>query len=233
MRNRFLPASRFLWVVRVAAPALFLAAVAAVLAPVPARAQVQEGKWTPETESFERGYSSISYWTNRSDGVEIGGGRISVEHGKPTWPEGLDTPESFDRATVGMMWRLGNNKWTTLDTNLVLRFGDRRVEPGIYYLILDRPAADSWKLVFVSPQAVKPGLIDAWAVQARPKEIPILFEVPLRYSSGEKKEELDMTLGLSQGDMSKGWLRIEWGTHRLETTFDIAMRPPDFYKDGK
>jgi hypothetical protein len=101
----------------------------ALFAPV-AFGQVRQGAWTPVVESMDRGYSSISYWTYRDDGVEIGGGRISVEHGKPSWPAALEAPGSFDAATTGKLWRLGNNKWTTLDSNLPLRFGERRAGPA-------------------------------------------------------------------------------------------------------
>lgn len=198
-----------------------------------ASAQVREGAWTPVVESMDRGYSSISYWTYRDDGVEIGGGRISVEHGKPAWRAELELQESFDSATLGKLWRLGNNKWTTLDTNLPLRFGDRRVEPGIYYLVLERPEPEEWRLVFVSPGAVRRGLIDAWAAQARPREIPVLFTVPIRHSLGERKDELDISLGLEEGGVDRGWIRIEWGPHRLEAGFDIEMVSPTFYKMGK
>lgn len=193
-------------------------------------AQVRQGAWTPVAESFERGYSSISYWTNRDDGVEIGGGRISVEHGKPQWDAMLDDPATFESATIGKLWRLGNNKWTTLDTQRALKFGDRTVEPGIYYLILDRPKADDWRLVFVDPDAVRPGVIDAWASQARPDEIPRLFSIPLKYSPGEKSAELDMTLTLDQNDMSRAALRIQWGAHQLETEFTIDVPSPTFYR---
>jgi hypothetical protein len=193
-------------------------------------AQIREGAWTPAVESMDRGYSSISYWTNREDGVEIGGGRISVEHGKPSWPAALDEKRSFDSASLGKLWRLGNNKWTTFDTNLALRFGDRRIEPGIYYLVLERPAAESWRLAFVSPEAVRPDLGDAWDTQARPGEVPLLFSVPLRYAKGAPKPELDVTLGLSDSDMSAAWMRIEWGPHSLVTDFLIEMVSPTFYK---
>lgn len=196
----------------------------------PSTAQIREGAWTPAVESMDRGYSSISYWSLREDGVEIGGGRISIEHGKPSWPAELDAKGSFDSATLGKLWRLGNNKWTTLDTNLALRFGDRRIEPGIYYLVLDRPAAESWRLAFVSPESARAMLGDAWDTQARPKEVPLLFSVPLRYAKSAPKPELDVTLGLSDSDMSAGWMRIEWGTHLLETNFHIEMVSPGFYK---
>lgn len=195
-----------------------------------ALAQVREGAWTPVEESMDRGYSSISYWTNRDDGVEIGGGRISIEHGKPSWPEALGSDAAFDDATLGKLWRFGNNKWTTLDTQLPLKFGERTVAPGIYYLVLDRPERDGWRLAFVDPGAVRAKLIDAWAVQARPKEIPVLFSVPLRYTRADKLPELDVTLGLDSGEMSRGALRIEWGPHRLESGFDIAVPSPTFYR---
>ena len=195
-----------------------------------ALAQVRQGRWTPVVESMERGYSSISYWTNRDDGVEIGGGRISVEHGKPKWPAALDEQPAFNRATVGRLWRLGNNKWTTLDTQLPLRFANRKVEPGIYYLVLERPDSKTWNLAFVSPRSVSPGFIDAWAAQARPREVPILFSVSLRYARGSKTAELEMHLALEKDDMSKGLLHIQWGPHQLETTFDIDVTSATFYK---
>ena len=72
--------------------------------------------------------------------------------------------------------------------------------------------------------------MDAWAVQARPKEIPVLFSVPLGYRRSESVPELDVTLGLDPEDMSRGTLRIEWGPHRLESAFDIAVPSPTFYR---
>ena len=195
-------------------------------------AQVRQGSWTPVVESMERGYSSISYWTYRDDGVEIGGGRISVEHGRPRWPEALAERAAFDAATVGKLWRLGNNKWSTLDTNLPLVIDGRTVEPGIYYLAVERLRADSWRLAFVKPEAAARNLIDAWAAQARPKEVPVAFSVPLQYeASTSSTPELDMSLALDDDDMSSGSLRIEWGTHRLETTFTIEMVSPVFYRE--
>ena len=196
-------------------------------------AQVRQGAWTPVVESMDRGYSSISYWTYRDDGVEIGGGRVSIEHGKPSWPSELEADESFDAATMGKLWRLGNNKWTTLDTNLALRFGDRRVAPGIYYLLIQRPKPSEWRLAFVSPAAVMPHLLDAWATQAQPEDVPILFSVPLRESAGAtKKPELDITLSLESADLAKGSVAIEWGPHRLESEFTIETVSPTFYRQG-
>ena len=195
-----------------------------------ASAQVRQGAWTPVVESMDRGYSSISYWTYRDDGVEIGAGRISVEHGKPVWPSAFSNEAALDSATVGKLWRLGNNKWTTLDTQLPLTIGGRSVPPGIYYIILSRPTREDWRLAFVSPEQATEQSLDAWAAQARPKEIPILFEISLAYSSAELTERLDISLGLDEGDMSKGSMRIEWGPHRLDTNFAIEVPSPTFYR---
>ena len=195
-------------------------------------AQVRQGSWTPVVESMERGYSSISYWTHRDDGVEIGGGRISVEHGKPQWPATLEDDTAFDDATVGKLWRLGNNKWSTFDTRLTLHFGDRTVAPGIDYLVIERPKADEWRLAFVAPDSVSPSFIDAWAAQARPDEIPRLFSVPLAYSTGDKTAELLISLGLENDDMSRGALRVHWGPHQLETVFEIDVTSPTFYRES-
>jgi len=198
-----------------------------------ASTQVRQEAWTPVVESMDRGYSSISYWTYREDGVEIGGGRVSVEHGKPAWPAELEAGESFDAATVGKLWRLGNNKWTTLDTNLTLRFGERRVEPGIYYLLIQRREPSEWRLAFVSPGSVLLHLMDAWAAQARPGEVPVQFSVPLRHSVGAaRKSELDITLALDPADPTKASLAIEWGPHRLESAFAIEMVSPTFYRES-
>ena len=197
-----------------------------------ALAQVRQGSWTPVVESMERGYSSISYWTYRDDGVEIGGGRISVEHGKPQWPEMLEEPGAFDGATIGKLWRLGNNKWSTLDTQLTLRFGKRTVKPGIYYLVIERPKEGQWRLAFVAPDSVSPSFIDAWASEARADEVPRLFSVPLKYSTSDKAAELDISLALDKDDMSQGALRIHWGEHQLETAFEINVTSPTFYRES-
>ncbi len=197
-------------------------------------AQVREGTWTPSVESMRRGYSSISYWTYRDDGVEIGGGRISVEHGLPAWRPELDDPEAFDRATKGKFYRLGNNKWTTLDTNLTLELGERRVEPGIYYLAVERSAEGKWALVFVDPAAAHSKLIDSWAFVPRPTEVPVMFTVPLEHSrASHRAKELRIELGLAEDDPSRGSLRIHWGPHVLQRDMKIKMVSPEFYRDSR
>ncbi len=194
-------------------------------------AQVRQGTWTPSIESMRRGYSSISYWTYREDGVEIGGGRISIEHGLPAWRPELDDPEVFDRATKGKFYRLGNNKWTTLDTNLTLELGERRVDPGIYYLAVERGTEGKWALVFVEPKAVHRKLIDSWAFVPRPTEVPVMFTVPLQHSRApDRAAELRIDPGLVKEEPSRGWIQIHWGPHVLECHMKIQMVSPEFYR---
>ena len=194
-------------------------------------AQVRQGAWTPSVESMRRGYSSISYWTYRDDGVEIGGGRISVEHGAPAWRSELDDPVAFDRATKGKFYRLGNNKWTAFDTNLTLELGERRVEPGIYYLAVERSTEGKWALAFVEPAAVHRKLIDSWAFVPRPAEVPVLFTVPLEHRLvSERATELRIELGLAEDESSSGWIQIHWGPHVLKRDMKIHMVSPEFYR---
>jgi hypothetical protein len=194
-------------------------------------AQVREGVWTPAAETFRRGYTSISYWTYRDDGVEIGGGRVSIEHGLPQWPPRFEDPALFDESTLGKTWRFGNNKWTSLDTQLGLGFAGRRVAPGIYYLAVARKNDAQWELVFIDPQAVRSRLIDAWALVPRPSEVPTLFSVPLDYAREDKvAEELEVELALAEQEMDQGRLTIRLGPHRLRASFTIEIVPPNFYR---
>lgn len=196
--------------------------------------QVRQGAWTPAVETVKRGYSSISYWTYRDDGVEIGGGRVSIEHGLPVCPVELEDPARFDEATLGKVWRLGNNKWTTLDTQLPLDFEGGSVAPGIYYLGAERDRSGRWLLSFVDPQVARAGLLDAWAFFARPREVPVFLRVPLSHARVEERaEELRMTLSADPADMSRGTLTIRWGPHSLETSLAVRMVPPEFYKTAK
>ena len=141
------------------------------------------------------------------------------------------TPLGSTRLRLESCGGSGNNKWSTLDTQLPIVIDGRRIEPGIYYLAIERPEADGWRLALVEPKEAARRWMDAWAAQARPEEVPVAFSVALSYASTERAaSELDMTLALDDSDMSAGSLRIEWGKHQLETSFAIEMVSPVFYR---
>ncbi len=77
-----------------------------------------------------------------------------------------------------------------------------------------------------------PRLLDAFATQAQPQDVPVLFSVPLRHGSGEKKAELDITLALDPSDLAKGSVAIEWGPHQLSSGFTIETVSPTFYREA-
>ena len=54
----------------------------------------------------------------------------------------------------------------------------------------------------------------------------------MKYSKGEQVRELDMTFALDESDMSRGSLRIQWGSHQLDTAFTIAVPSPTFYRES-
>src|SRR5580765_6654522 len=65
----------------------------------------------------ERGLSRIHWWNPQKD-VPVAA--VSIDYGRPVWNRQLDNPSVFDQLTRGKVWRLGNDYWTTLDTNLPL-----------------------------------------------------------------------------------------------------------------
>ncbi|HSR70040.1 MAG TPA: DUF2911 domain-containing protein [Acidobacteriota bacterium] len=198
---------------------------------VEAQAQVKQGQWTPSVENSTRGYCSIAYWTYRDDGVEISGGRVTLGYGRPAWRPQWNQDAAFDSLTKGRIWRLGKDMWTSLDSQLDLEMGGRKVAAGYYYLGARRRQQGDWSLVFVDPEAVRPGYIDAWAFVPRADEVPILFEVPLEHSRSEASAtELKMTLQL-QGAKDQGLLSIQWGPHLLRASFKLDVPAPDFYKE--
>ncbi|HSR50555.1 MAG TPA: DUF2911 domain-containing protein [Acidobacteriota bacterium] len=198
-------------------------------------AQVRKGQWTPGVDNSERGYASIAYWTYRDDGVEIAGGRITLDYGRPAWRAQWADEAAFDQLTKGRIWRLGKDMWTNLDTQLALTVAGKKVDPGYYYLGARRSPGGDWSLVLVDPEAVRGGYIDAWAFVPRPDEVPILMEIPLKHSqSAETASQLNMTLELpkhGQGVKDEGRLTIHWGPHLLQADFKISVPPPGFYKE--
>ena len=47
-------------------------------------------------------------------------------------------PARFDVATKGKVWRLGNDYWTLLDSNIPIKVGGRDIPVGLWYLGLSR-----------------------------------------------------------------------------------------------
>ncbi len=148
-------------------------------------------------------------------------GLVTVAYGQPEWkPEYV---EQFDAMTKGKRWRFGRNWWTTLDTNTPLVLGDVAIEPGDYYLVVERPADspdnDDWYLLVLDPAPVR-------ALQLDPV---MAFEttggrrVKLTHELTESTNEL-MAIEIypDEEDSSQAMLAAWWGNHRLSAPLRLG-----------
>ena len=149
-------------------------------------------------------------------------GLVTVAYGQPEWkPEYV---EQFDAVTKGKRWRFGRNWWTTLDTNTPLVLGDVAIEPGDYYLVVERPAdsptdTNDWYLLVLDPAPVR-------ALQLDPV---MAFEttggrrVKLTHELTESTNEL-LTIEFypDEEDGRRAMLAAWWGNHRLSAPLRIG-----------
>ena len=164
----------------------------------------------------ERGTSRVLYWNQDKD---IAAGAITVEFGRPAWRKEYEESGRFDAMTKGKVWRLGNNYWTILDSNLPIKVAGRDIPIGLWYLGLDRsPDGKTWSLAFIDPVKARRGRHDGFTMET----VPVEFKVPMTTAQpAGLTEKLTMTPTAAKEDMKKVTLRVAWG--RLELTAPIQV----------
>lgn len=167
----------------------------------------------PFAEASSRGNARIFYW-----GGDRSAGQLSIDYGQPAWK-----PE-FDAALEkrkGVRWRLGQNAWTSLDTNIDLRAGAVEILAGHYYLVLERGAADgAFTLWLLDPVEIRDARLDAF--QADRTSGGIAVPMTLRKaaaSSGRLVIRLDLDPARKDGAR----LVVHFGPHEL--TADLTLLP--------
>ena len=117
---------------------------------------------------------TILYW-NEATSKPVAS--VAVDFGRHVWNKALDDPARFDAMTKGKVWRLGNDYWTILDTNLPLRIGERNISVGLWYLGLHRSDDGStWSLAFIDPVKARRNRNDGFVME----EVPVEFRVPMK-----------------------------------------------------
>jgi hypothetical protein len=165
----------------------------------------------------ERGTSRVLYWNQDKD---IAAGAITVDFGRPVWRKEYEESGRFDAMTKGKVWRLGNNYWTVLDSNLPIKVAGRDIPIGLWYLGLDRSAdGKTWSLAFIDPVKARRGRHDGFTMET----VPVEFKVPMTSAAQPAgvTDKLTMTLTAAKEDMKKVTLRIAWG--RVELTAPIQV----------
>ena len=167
----------------------------------------------------ERGLTRIHWWNPQKD---MPVAAVSIEFGRPVWNRQLDNPAAFDQLTRGKVWRLGNDYWTTLDTNLPLTIAGRKIAVGLWYLGLDRSSDGAiWSLAFIDPVKARSGGMDGHWME----RVPVEFKVPLTVetSNAALTEKLTITLAAQPDNMRNLTLRIAWGRLHLSTAVQAVF----------
>lgn len=98
---------------------------------------------------------------------------VLLDHGCPPWSDELAA--AARQLPKGRRWRLGQNWWTTLDTNCPLAIGGRKLAAGTWHLSLKKTGNEAWALVCSPASADVGAQLDAFAVDQSKGSI----EVPL------------------------------------------------------
>jgi hypothetical protein len=166
----------------------------------------------------ERGLTRVLYWNELRDSPL---GAVSIDFGRPNWNSQLDNPARFDALTKGNVWRLGNDYWTTLDSNVPMKISGRDIPIGLWYLGLHRsPDGATWSLAFVDPIKARSSRLDPHAMNLAPVE----FRVPLtvEQTSGFA-EKLTIVLAADKSNIKNVTLRITWGKLQLMAPAQILL----------
>ncbi len=164
----------------------------------------------PETSA--RGGTRIFYW-----GGNHSGGQAQIHFGQPQWNDAYDA--KLDTLS-GKRWRLGQNFWTTLDTNLDLAFGEVEVLAGCWYLALERNPDGGYVLWVLDPVEVRDAHLDAYQVDQTKGGLAIAME---HKDVAVKADKLQIRLDVDGTRKDGAKLLIHYGKHELSAP--LTMTP--------
>ncbi len=166
----------------------------------------------------DRASARVLYWNQKTEACA---GELAINYGRPVWKKDYEDPEKFDKMTKGKVWRMGNNFWTVLDTDLPLKISGKDVPVGSYYLGLKRSADGSrWSLAFIDPARARSSRLDGFEIQ----KAPVKFEVPIQPDqAGAKTEKLTITLSYPKDDIWSVTLKVAWGNMALTAPIKVMF----------
>lgn len=141
--------------------------------------------------------------------LTLAGKSISINYGRPD----LAGRDLLALARPGMVWRLGTNKATTLDSESDLFFDRTVVHQGRYSLFAKKLGIDHWVLL-VNNQT---GLWGTTGYDPGNDVASIPLENVKLASPVER-----LTIVLAKESESRGTLSIRWGESELRTGFRVS-----------
>ncbi len=146
-------------------------------------------------------------------------GLFVINYGQPTWRSEYEDPATFDQMTKGQVWRMGDDFWTVLDTNLPLRIGGKEIAVGAYYLGAHRSEdGNAWSLAFIDPAKTRRSRLDAVEIA----KATIDFMVPMTFEKTEESiEKMTIVLEPQEENLMDVTLRVAWGNLMLTAPVQV------------
>jgi hypothetical protein len=132
--------------------------------------------------------------------------KLSIEYGRPT----LNGRDMLSKANVGMIWRIGKNQATRLETTGDLTVAGKELKAGKYTLGAKKTGENSWTLLFYPRTDLQGGQLPQEGYTA---ELPLKFE-----KASDSVEALTITL---TDQKTEAALKIQWGTAVLSGSIGV------------
>jgi len=139
--------------------------------------------------------------------TSIQGKKIMIEYGRPE----LQGRDMLEKASVGMVWRMGADDATSLVSEGNLIFRKIRVQKGSYSLFVKKTGSDQWELIINSEAKV-------WGNKRNPEKD--LLAIPLRSNVSSSNKE-KFTILINSTGQDSGTFSMVWGTKELSADFTV------------
>ena len=168
--------------------------------------------------SAERGSARVGYWDSAKN---TGAGGFFIDYGRPVWKKAYDDPANFDKMTKGVVWRMGSDYWTVLDSNFPLKISGKEIPAGIWYMGVQRSQDGAeWNLALIDPAKVRATRLDPSQID----KAPIAHRVPLKMEKiAQPAEKLTITLTVPKATLKETEMRITWGTMQLTAPIETSI----------
>ena len=136
----------------------------------------------------------------------VKGKKISIDYGRPS----LQGRDMIGMAKPGMVWRLGMDDATEIQTAATLIVGGKELKPGKYSLWAKKTGPNDWILAFHPKTGV-------WGDP--PLESGYIAQVPLKLETlPTSTEKLTITVADKTGDAA---ITVKWGKAQLSGTIGV------------
>jgi len=167
----------------------------------------------------ERLSTRVLYWNQEKDAAV---GELAIDYGRPIWQKAYEDTTKFDAFTKGKVWRMGNNFWTTFDSNLPVKISGKDVPVGSWYVGLHRSEdGASWSLAFIDPAKVRAAHTDAFEVN----NAPVAFKIPVTIEPADQTtDKLTIVLTSKKENIKEVTLKINWGKLQLSAPIQVTVQ---------